>query len=584
MTTPTAGGSGGRTIDRPSLRESAAHREEDSTLDATTRRVVLLLLIIPSVLLVIGIYHGLLQTLYRAGIIQSASFLGLEYYQGLTLHGVINALVFTTYFEVAFGYVVVAYFLACRFHAGVTWTAFALMLVGTLLAAGAMLSGTASVLYTFYPPMRAHPLFYIGAALLVVGSWLPFFQWIAAYRAWRRRHPDAKTPLGVVGMLATFTVWLMATLPLAYEVLVQLVPWSLGLTSTVNVALARMLFWFFGHPLVYFWLLPSYVMFYVMLPKLAGGKLYSDAAGRLSFMWFIVFSCPVGIHHQFADPSIASGYKWFHGLLTFMVAIPSFMTAFTLAASLEYAARTNGGRGLFRWWAKLPWFDPSRYLFAYFMAGLILFFFGGITGIINASVSMNNVVHNTSWIPAHFHTTVGGPVFLSFLGMTLFLVSQLTGKPLRLPRLNLWVPYLWLAGVATFSTGLSVAGLLGEPRRTNLGLTYANPDSPLYHATWAFWSQLGAVGGIVMTVAMVCFFAVFFATLLSARAGAPALALPASQSYHDEDIGAVRNFTPWVAVAIALLVVSYGPPIYSIVTGPSEAVPAYLPSSPAPAP
>jgi cytochrome c oxidase subunit 1 len=552
-------------------------------LDPTTRRVVLLLLILPALLLTLGIYHGLLQTLYRAGIIQSVSFFGLEYYQGLTLHGVINALVFTTYFEVAFGYVVLAYFLRCRFHPAVTWFAAALMVLGTLLAAGAMLSGAASVLYTFYPPLRAHPLFYIGAALLVVGSWVPFFQWIAAYLGWRRLHPEDKTPLGVVGMLATFTVWLMATLPLAYEVLVQLVPWSLGLTATVNVALARMLFWFFGHPLVYFWLLPSYVMFYVMLPKLAGGKLYSDAAGRLAFMWFIVFSCPVGIHHQFADPAISAGFKWFHGLLTFMVAIPSFVTAFTLAASLEHAARARGGRGLFGWWAKLPWFDSSRYLFAYFMAGLILFFFGGITGIINASVAMNNVVHNTSWIPAHFHTTVGGPVFLSFLGMTLMLVSQLTGKPLRLRRLNVWVPYLWLIGVAVFSTGLSVAGLLGEPRRTNLGLTYANSASPLFQPAWAFWSHLGAVGGVIMTVAMLGFFAVFFATLLGARAGVPAVALPASAAYHDEELRALRNFAPWVAAAIVLLIIAYGPPIYSVVTGPSQPVPAYEPWSPAPA-
>jgi cytochrome c oxidase subunit 1 len=556
--------------------------DEAIALDTATRRVVVLLLIISAILLMLGIYHGLMQTLYGAGLIQSSSVLGLDYYQGLTLHGVINALVFTTYFAVAFGYAVLAYFLRCRFTAAVTWLAFAIMLVGTLLTAAAILSGRASVLYTFYPPLRASPLFYIGAALLVIGSWLPFFQWIAAYLRWRREHPDMKTPLAVVGMLSTFTVWLMATLPLAYEVIVQLIPWSLGLTSTVDVVLARMLFWFFGHALVYFWLLPSYVMFYVMLPKLAGGKLYSDAAGRLAFMLFIVLSCPVGIHHQFADPGIAASFKWFHGLLTFLIVLPSFMTAFTLAASLEYAARRRGGRGLFAWWAKLPWRDPQRYLFAYCMAGLILFVFGGITGIINASVAMNNVVHNTAWIPGHFHTTVGGPVFLSFLGMTLFLISQLTGRPLRLPRLNVCVPYVWMLGVAVFSTGLSVAGILGEPRRTNLGLTYANSASPLYQPAWAVWSHLGAVGGVIMAAAMLGFFAVFFATLFGAPTAAPALALPVSETYHDENLPAVRNFTPWVAAAIVLLVIAYVPPIYSAVTGPTQLAPAYEPSSPLP--
>ncbi len=549
-------------------------------LDGAHRNGVLVLLIVGTVLLLVGSYHGFLQGLYRAGVIRSTGFLGLEYYQGLTVHGVVNALVFTTLFEVAFGYVVIAYFLRESFSPALTWLAVALMLAGTLMAAFAMLSGSASVLYTFYPPLKASPLFYGGATLLVVGSWIPFFQWIAVYLGWRRAHPGRKPPLAVVGMLATFTIWLLATLPLAYEVLVQLLPWSLGWTPTVNVVLARTLFWFFGHPLVYFWLLPSYVMFYVMLPAIAGGKLYSDAAGRLVFMLFIIFSAPVGIHHQFTDPGIASSYKWLHAVLTFMVALPSFMTAFTVAASLEYAARARGGRGLFGWWRHLPYLDPDRYLFAYFFAGLVLFFFGGITGIINSSVSMNNVVHNTAWVPGHFHTTIGGPVLLSFLGMTLHLSSQLTGKRVRFPTLNLAVPYLWSGGLVLFSIGLSVAGLLGEPRRTNLGLTYANPDSPLFHPVWEPWSRLGALGGTIMAVALVCFFVVFVATLCASPEREPALSLPEATAYHDEELGIVRNFTPWVVTAVALLIIAYVPPLYEVVTGPTQAVPGYGPSSP----
>jgi cytochrome c oxidase subunit 1 len=196
---------------------------------------------------------------------------------------------------------------------------------------------------------------------------------------------------------------------------------------------------------------------------------------------------------------------------------------------------------------------------------------------------MNNVVHNTSWVPAHFHTTIGGPVFLSFLGMTVFLVTQLTGKPLRFPRLNLAVPYLWLAGVAVFSTGLSVSGLLGEPRRTNLGMTYANASSPLYQPDWAFWSHLGAAGGVIMTAAMAAVFTVFFSSLLSRRAAAPALRLPTSAAYHDDELPALRNFAPWVAAAVILLLIAYGPPIYSVLSGPSQPAPAYEPWSPAPA-
>ena len=43
-----------------------------------------------------------------------------------------------------------------------------------------------------------------------------------------------------------------------------------------------------------------------------------------------------------------------------------------------------------------------------------------------------------------------------------------------------------------FSTGLFIAGAAGEPRRTNMGLSYTNPQSPLYHADWQFCQNAAA--------------------------------------------------------------------------------------------
>src|SRR5579862_3451285 len=72
------------------------------------RFVILFELIFPIALLTLGIYHGLMQTIYRSGLIHSAAEVHLDYYQGLTLHGVINAIVLTTFFGVAFGNVYVS--------------------------------------------------------------------------------------------------------------------------------------------------------------------------------------------------------------------------------------------------------------------------------------------------------------------------------------------------------------------------------------------------------------------------------------------------------------------------------------------
>jgi cytochrome c oxidase subunit I len=67
------------------------------SISRSLKWVILSQLVLPVVLLSLGIYHGLLQTFYRAGFIKETDFAGLGYYQGLTLHGVINALVLTTF-------------------------------------------------------------------------------------------------------------------------------------------------------------------------------------------------------------------------------------------------------------------------------------------------------------------------------------------------------------------------------------------------------------------------------------------------------------------------------------------------------
>ena len=385
-----------------------------------------------------------------------------------------------------------------------------------------------------------------------------------------------------MGMQATFILWFIATIPVAVEILFLLLPWSLGWTKTVNVPLARMLFWFFGHPLVYFWLLPAYVMYYTMLPKLCGGKLYSDFAGRFTFLWFILFSAPVGLHHQFTEPGISSTWKYLHAFFTALVAIPSLATAFTISASMEHGAKAQGAKGVFSWWAWLPYFERECWLFSYFFCGLVIFIFGGVTGIVNSSYNMNLVIHNTSWLPAHFHQTVGGPVFLAFIGMSLWLVSKLTGKEVQFKGFNVWVPYLWTLGIMIFSLGLFVGGVSGEPRRTNMGLTYTNPASPLYHVHWAFSKVVGSVGSTIMFASMVVFFVVFFFTLFGKKVNEVGLEFPLSQPYHDEQVPAVQSFRPWIVASLVLLAIAYVPPLLQTVRSGFEGAPGYSPDSPIP--
>src|ERR1700761_3658226 len=110
---------------------------EQFTIEPGLRKMILIELIFPMVLLIPGILHGVLQVFYRAGIIRADRFLGLSYFQGLTLHGVVNAIVFTTFFAVAFGYAVVRFCLRKPLNMTVAWVSCVLMIVGTLLGSGA---------------------------------------------------------------------------------------------------------------------------------------------------------------------------------------------------------------------------------------------------------------------------------------------------------------------------------------------------------------------------------------------------------------------------------------------------------------
>jgi len=552
-------------------------------ISRSLKNVIIVELLVPITLLILGIYHGLMQTIYRSGAIHEASVAHLDYYQGLTAHGVINAVVLTTFFAVAFGHATISFYLKREPNKNFTWLSMILMVAGTLLASYTILAGKASVLYTFYPPLKAAPGFYIGLALLIVGSWIPLFNWAAMYVSWRKENKDAKTPLAVLATLINFILWFACTLAVAYEVLVLLLPWSLNITKDVNVTLARTLFWFFGHALVYFWLLPAYIMYYTILPKVAGGKLYSDLAGRIAFFILLLLSVPVGVHHQFSDPNITQNYKFFSSVLTFGVAIPSFITAFTIAASLEYAGKKRGSKGLFGWMKRLPYLDHNNYLFSYLITGLIIFIFGGLTGIVNASYQLNSVVHNTAWLPGHFHMTVAGPVFLAILGMSLYLISTLKGKKVFLPKVNVIVPYVWMIGLFMFSTGLMWGGLIGEPRRTNMGMTYTNPENSLYHAQWIPTTLLTLAGGIIMTVSALLFFIVFFGTLFSKKREEAILELPVSEAYHDERrMEFFDSFKPWIIMMVVIILIAYIPAIYEVLKNTGPGAPTFLPGNPMP--
>lgn len=501
---------------------------------------------------------GLLQGLVRGGMIQLP--FGIGYYEILTAHGVLMGLVFTTFFIIGFMLAGVAKTTGglTRTEKSLGWWGWILMMVGTSMGVVTILGGEASVLYTFYAPLKASPYFYIGATLLIVGSWLGGAAMVMAYRRWRKAHKGQVSPLFTFMAVTTMALWYIATIGVAVEVLFQLIPWSFGWVDTINVLLSRTLFWYFGHPLVYFWLMPAYMAWYVIVPKVIGGNIFSDPLARLAFILFLLFSIPVGFHHQLMEPGIHQGWKFVHVVLTLIVAVPSLMTAFSMFAVFESAGRQKGGKGLFGWFKKLPWGDVR--FFAPFV-GMLWFVPAGAGGIINASNQLNEVVHNTIWVTGHFHLTVGTTVALTFFGVAYWLIPHLTGRKLTRTanRLGILQTVMWSVGMFTMSGAMHYLGLKGAPRRTAF-MQYPGDDTVV--AGWLEYHQVMAVGGVFLFLAAILLIGLVIYLGFLAPKGTEEFPIGATAESNVKVPAILERWPVWIGILAFLIVTAYAIPIW----------------------
>jgi cytochrome c oxidase subunit 1 len=259
------------------------------------------------------------------------------------------------------------------------------------------------------------------------------------------------------------------------------------------------------------WLMPTYVVWYVCIPKIIGGKMFSDTLARLSFILFLLFSTPVGFHHQLMEPGISAHWKFIHVILTMMVA-----------------------------------FIP-----------------GGAGGIINASNQLNAMVHNTIWVTGHFHLTVATTVALTFFGISYWLIPQLTGRTLTptINRLGMFQSVLWTAGMILMSGSMHYLGLQGAPRRTAFA-EYGTNATPL---EWLPYQKLAAVGGYLLFFAAVLMVGIVIHLVFYAPKGETTYPIAQTADAADVAPAILERWSIWILITIVLLVLAYRYPIYELI-------------------
>ncbi len=173
------------------------------------------------------------------------------------------------------------------------------------------------------------------------------------------------------------------------------------------------------------------------------------------------------------------------------------------------------------------------------------------------------MVHNTAWIHAHFHLTVGSAVALTFMGAAYYLVPRVSGRQLELGLLAKVQPYLWFLGMMLFSVVNHVTGLMGMPRRIFTDTYNGAPQAEM----WQGLTRVSALGGVVLFASAGFFVLVMLGTLLAGqRKEQPAVewAEPLGAPEGGYRVTVWDKLGLWFGVAVLIAAIAYLIPIWEL--------------------
>jgi cytochrome c oxidase subunit 1 len=459
--------------------------------------------------LALGGFQGLLVALTRW---PDVSLLPADwFYLILTGHGLNVLLFWIIFFEIAILYFASAILLKSRLWAPkFAWVGFVLMVIGALTADYAVFQGDSSVMFTSYVPMRAHPLFYLGIILFAVGALIGcaiFFGTLVIARD--ERTYEGSIPLVTFGAL-TAAIIAVFTIASGAVILIPTLMWSLGLIGEIDPILYKVIWWAMGHSSQQINVSAHVAVWYCIAAMLLGAKPLSEKVSRMAFLMYILFLQLASAHHLLVEPGMSSNWKIFNtSYALYLAVVASMVHGLSVPGAVEAAQRRRGfTRGAFEWLRKAPWGNPA---FAGMFMSLVYFgFLGGISGVVMGAEQLNLIMHNTLYVPGHFHATVVAGTTLAFMAITYLVVPLIWRREIMFPGLARWQPYIFGVGAAGISVFMMGAGTLGVSRRhwdinfTDAALSFSYPDTAfLMLALNGLSGVLAALGGLMFIVIVV---------------------------------------------------------------------------------
>ncbi len=388
------------------------------------------------------------------------------FYMVLTAHGIDMLIFWIIFFEIAVLYFASSTLLRCRLATPkVAWLAFVLMLIGAVTNNVAVFQGGSSVMMTSYVPMMASPWFYLGLILFAVGALVACFVFFGTLVVAKRdKTYQGSVPLVTFGAI-TAAIIAVFTIASGAIILIPTFLMSVGIIKEVDPLIYRTIWWAFGHSSQQINVAAHISIWYAVAAIAFGAKPMSERVSRGAFLLYILFLQLASAHHLLADPGVSTAWKVVNtSYFMYFAVLASMIHGLTIPGAIEVAQRAKGyNNGLFEWLRKAPWGNP---VWSGIFISLIGFgFLGGISGVMMGTEQLNMIIHNTVYVPGHFHATVVVGTTLTFMALTFFLIPVLFKREMINPTLAKWQPYLFGFSMYFFCLVMMGAGTLGVSRR-----------------------------------------------------------------------------------------------------------------------